>query len=180
MKIENFTKSQFLEYQKIFKDIDIKDYKKLIDRLKIVKKKKNTLFLAGNGGSSSIASHVAVDFTKNSKINALTFNEYNLITCFSNDYGYEKWLEKSISFYCKKNDILILISSSGKSKNIINAAKFAKKRKMFLITFTGMKKNNPVSKYGNLNFWVDSKKYNTIENTHQILLTLASDILSKT
>ena len=54
-----------------------------------------------------------------------------------------------------------------------------REKKIFLVTFTGMKKNNPVRKYGNLNFWVNSKKYNTVENTHQIILTLASDILSK-
>ena len=105
--------------------------------MKNVKSNKKKLFLVGNG-SSSIASHAAVDFLKNSKIVAQTFNEYNLIRVFKY-YGYEKWLEKSISFYCKKDD-LILISSSGKSKNIINAAKYARKKKIFLVTFTGMKK----------------------------------------
>ena len=79
----------------------------------------------------------------------------------------------------KKNDYLILISSSGESKNIINAAKYARKKKLFLITFSGMKKNNSLSSLGNLNFWINSKKYNTIENSHQILLTLAVDIISK-
>ena len=179
MKNKNFIKTQFLEYQKVFKELDIGNYYKFINKLKSIQKNKNKLFLAGNGGRSSIASHVAVDFLKNTKIQAQTFNEYNLITCFSNDYGYEKWLEKSVSIYCKKGDSLILISSSGKSRNVINAAKFAKRKKIFLITFTGMKKNNPLSKTGNLNFWVNSKKYNTIENTHQILLTLATDIISK-
>ena len=164
-----------LDNEKYFEDlIKVKNILK-----KTHQEGKKTLIF-GNGGSAAIASHFSVDMTKNAKVRCVNFNEADLITCFSNDYGYEKWLEKSISFYCKKDDCLILISSSGKSKNIINAAKFAKKKKMFLITFTGMKKNNPVSRYGNLNFWVDSKKYNTIENTHQILLTLASDILSKT
>ena len=102
-----------------------------------------------------------------------------MITCFSNDYGYEKWLEKSLQIFMKKNDYLILISSSGESKNIINAAKYARKKKLFLITFSGMKKNNSLSSLGNLNFWINSKKYNTIENSHQILLTLAVDIISK-
>ena len=179
MKTKKIIINQFNEYQKVLNELNIKEFERFIKKLKNVKSNKKKLFLAGNGGSSSIASHAAVDFLKNSKIVAQTFNEYNLITCFSNDYGYEKWLEKSISFYCKKDDCLILISSSGKSKNIINAAKYARKKKIFLVTFTGMKKNNPVRKYGNLNFWVNSKKYNTVENTNQIILTLASDILSK-
>ena len=58
--------------------------------------KKTMIF--GNGGSAAIASHVSVDMTKNIKVKAMNFNEADLITCFSNDYGYEKWLEKSISF----------------------------------------------------------------------------------
>ena len=178
MKTRKIIVNQFKEYQKVFNELNIEVFEQFIKKLKNVRSNKKKLFLAGNGGSSSIASHVAVDFLKNSRMVAQTFNEYNLITCFSNDYGYEKWLEKAISFYCKKDDCLVLISSSGESKNIINAAKYARK-KIFLITFTGMKKNNPVNKYGNLNFWVNSKKYNTIENTHQMILTLASDILSK-
>jgi D-sedoheptulose 7-phosphate isomerase len=178
MNISNLLTDQFKEYNKVFNEINVDEYEKFIKKLKILRKKKNKLFLAGNGGSSSIASHVAVDFLKNCAINAQTFNEYNLITCFSNDYGYEKWLEKSLQIFMKKNDYLILISSSGESKNIINAAKYAKKKKLFLITFSGMKKNNSLSLLGNLNFWINSKKYNTIENSHQILLTLATDIIS--
>ena len=59
----------------------------------------------------------------------MNFNEADLITCFSNDYGYDKWIDKTIEFYADKKDILILISSSGKSKNMINACKAAKKKK---------------------------------------------------
>ena len=129
MKTKKIIINQFNEYQKVLNELNIKEFERFIKKLKNVKSNKKKLFLAGNGGSSSIASHAAVDFLKNSKIVAQTFNEYNLITCFSNDYGYEKWLEKSISFYCKKDDCLILISSSGKSKNIINAAKYARKKK---------------------------------------------------
>ena len=84
----------------------------------------------GNGGSAAIASHVSVDMTKNIKVKAMNFNEADLITCFSNDYGYEKWIEKAIEFYGNKGDILILISSSGKSKNMLNACKAARRKKI--------------------------------------------------
>ena len=72
----------------------------------------------GNGGSAAISSHVSIDLTKNAKIRTLNFNEADLITCFSNDFGYEKWVEKAVEYYHQKNDILILISSSGESRNV--------------------------------------------------------------
>ena len=83
----------------------------------------------GNGGSAAIASHASVDLTKNANIRAVNFNEADLITCFSNDYGYEKWIEKAIDFYADDKDVLILISSSGKSVNMINACKAARSKK---------------------------------------------------
>ncbi len=102
-----------------------------------VSKKKGKILIFGNGGSSAIASHVSVDLTKNARIRTVNFNEADLITCFSNDYGYEKWVEKSVDFYADKNDILVLISSSGKSKNMLNACKAAKRKKIKVISFTG-------------------------------------------
>ena len=142
------------------------------------KKKKSRVFIFGNGGSAAIASHVTVDLTKNIKIKAMNFNEASLITCFSNDYGYEKWIEKSIEFYANKGDVVILISSSGKSKNMLNACKAAKRKKISkIITLTGNKKNNPLSKLGDINMWVDSNIYNHIENTHQVWLLSVCDLI---
>ena len=143
-------------------------------------KKNGKILIFGNGGSSAIASHVSVDLTKNAKIRAVNFNEADLITCFSNDYGYEKWVEKAVEFYADKNDTLVLISSSGKSKNMINACKISKKRKINAISFTGHSYNNPLSKMSDLSLWVESKAYNFIENTHQIwLLTVCDSIIGK-
>lgn len=151
-----------------------------IKNLIIKAKKRNArVLIFGNGGSAAIASHVSVDLTKNVKVKALNFNEADLITCFSNDYGYEKWVEKSIDFYADKKDILILISSSGKSKNMLNACKAARRKKIFkIITLTGNKKNNPLSKLGDINLWVNSNIYNHIENTHQIWLLSVCDLIS--
>lgn len=140
--------------------------------------KKNKIILIGNGGSASISNHVAVDITKILKKRAITFNEPNLITCFANDYGYEKWVEKTIDFYADPNDVLILISSSGKSLNMINACQAAKRNQMLkIITFSGHDKNNPLSKLGDLNFWVDSKAYNFVENIHQLWLLSIVDLI---
>jgi len=155
------------------------DKKKLIFlKKKILKKKnKNKVIVIGNGGSSAIASHFSVDMTKNAKIRTINFNETNLISCFSNDYGFENLIKKGIVYYCDKGDILIAISSSGKSKNIIRAAKFFKKKFGLVITLTGMNINNPLKTVGDINFYVSSQSYNLIENIHQFHLLLLVDLL---
>jgi len=144
------------------------------------RKDNSKTMIFGNGGSAAISSHVSVDLTKNANIRTLNFNESDLITCFSNDYGYDYWVEKTIDFYHQEKDVVILISSSGESMNMINAAKFAKQKKLKVITFTGHSKNNKLSLLGDFNFWINSKAYNFIENTHQIwLLTICDLIIGK-
>jgi D-sedoheptulose 7-phosphate isomerase len=145
------------------------------------KKNKGKVMIFGNGGSAAIASHVSVDLTKCANIRSVNFNEADLITCLSNDYGYEKWVAKAIDFYSDKEDVLILISSSGKSLNMINACEAARRKKVSkIITFTGHNKNNPLSKLGDINFWIDNKAYNFVENIHQVwLLTIADLVIGK-
>ena len=158
--------------------------KKLINLKKIfivTKKNKKKILIFGNGGSAAIASHFSIDLTKNAKIRCTNYNESDLITCFSNDYGYERWVEMAIKYYGNKGDVLIVISSSGKSKNIINGCIAAKKKKFLkIITLTGHSINNPVKKLGDINLWVNSKAYNYIENIHQFwLLSLVDLIIGK-
>ena len=180
MKIKkyNFLKDYYLDLSKLISDFENDKFLMIIDQLKKLKNN-NKLILAGNGGSASIANHVAVDFTKIAGIRSITFNESNLITCFANDYGYENWVSQSLKNYAIKGDMCILISSSGKSKNIINAAKECKKKNIFLITLTGFDVNNPLKKMGNINLWVNSKKYNYVEMTHHVWLVSLADYLSE-
>ena len=160
------------------KEVDINSINKIIDLLIKTNKQKNKILLFGNGASASIASHVSVDMTKILNFRSYNFNEANLITCFSNDYGYENWISKAIKSYSKPGDLIILISSSGKSKNIINAGKYAKKNKLNLITFSGFLKNNPLKKLGKINIWVNSKNYNIVETVHQTILLSIIDRLA--
>lgn len=146
------------------------------NHLKKVKKNNKKVIIVGNGGSSSIASHVSVDLIKVVGIKSVNFNEHNLITCLTNDYGQERWVQKALEMYLEKKDLVILISSSGKSPNMINAAKFVKKHKNYLITCTGFSNNNPLSKYGDVSMWINSKSYNVVENMHQVLLLMAADL----
>ena len=131
--------------------------------------------IMGNGGSAAIASHVAVDFTKNAGIRMVNFNEADLITCLTNDYGYEHWMSKAIELYGDDRDQVILISSSGNSPNVVNAAKTAKNKRYQVITFTGFDEDNPLKFNGELNFWVNSRAYNVVEMIHHIWLLAVCD-----
>ena len=146
-----------------------------------VNKAGGTIFIVGNGGSAAIASHAALDLTKAANITATTFNESSLLTCFANDYGYEYWVEKALEFYTKKNDMVILISSSGESKNIINGARKAKEMRLPLITFSGFSPKNKLREMGDVNLWIDSSIYNIVEIVHQtwILSVIDNIIQSK-
>ena len=157
--------------------VNYEDLIKAAERIKTVSKAGNKLIITGNGGSAAMASHVSVDFTKAAGIRAINFNEADMLTCFANDYGFEKVFEKAIDFYGDEGDLLIVISSSGNSANVINAAKRAKELNMSVITFSGFKSNNPLRKLGDVNFWVDSKGYNIVEMTHHIWLLAIVDYI---
>ena len=159
-------------------DFKHEDFLKVVKLIKKVKKDKKKVILVGNGGSAAMASHVSVDLTKMCNIRAVNFNEADLLTCFSNDYGYENWVKKAISFYADKGDLLICISSSGESKNIINGAIQGKKVGCRVITLTGFSKSNKVRKTGHINLWLNSKNYNTIEMIHHIWLLTIIDFIS--
>tara|TARA_A100001011_G_C14209109_1_gene799106 strand:+ start:628 stop:1203 length:576 start_codon:yes stop_codon:yes gene_type:complete len=150
----------------------------LKDKILETKKNSGKIIIVGNGGSAAISSHFSVDLTKNAKIRSINFNESDLITCFSNDYGFENWISEALKFYADKNDLLILISSSGKSQNMLNAADTAKNMNLNnVVTFTGFEQENPLSKKGHLNFWVNSSAYNFIENIHQVWLLSLVDLI---
>ena len=178
-KIEKYLQKYNKEFQEI-SDINEDVQRKIRKLHKIIiniKKNKKKIIIAGNGASASIASHFSVDMTKNGLIRCINFNESNLLTCFSNDYGYENWVKEALKFYADNGDLIILISSSGNSLNMINAAKFIKSKKNTLVTFTGFFGKNKLSKYGNINFVVNSKSFNFIENTHQYWLLSLVDII---
>ena len=176
-------KNNFNQYKKsidsVLSNVTEDQLKQTISIIKKTIKNNGKVYLVGNGGSSSIASHVSVDFAKVANVPSSTFNNANLITCFSNDYGYENWVTEAIKAYSSNKDMFILISSSGNSKNIVNAAKYCKKKSINCITLSGFKKNNPLSKLGKVNFHIESNQYNFIEMSHHIILVYLVDIFAK-
>ena len=128
MADNQFLKSYLEDLSNLLKPNDdlIKSLICIRDLLLEVKSHNKKIFIFGNGGSASIASHLSVDLTKNTGLRCLNFNEADLITCFANDYGFEHWVEKAIDFYGDDGDLLILISSSGQSENMLNGVKAAR------------------------------------------------------
>ena len=94
----------------------------------------------GNGGSASICNHVTVDLSKNAGIRSINFNEANLITCLSNDYGHDNWMKEALKIHCLKNDFVVFISSSGRSKILSMHLNGVEKIKLKWPPFSGFKR----------------------------------------
>lgn len=139
-------------------------------------KQNQKLIFIGNGGSSAIASHMAIDYWKNGGIRATAFNDPALLTCLSNDYGYEYVFQKPIEMLSQPGDLLIAISSSGCSPNILNGVKMARQKNCAIITLSGFKADNPLRTLGDLNFYVPSQAYGFVEMTHLAICHAALDL----
>ncbi len=176
---KNYFKNYLNKFSEILNDYYYQDFLEIVKIIHETKKNNGKVILVGNGGSAAMASHVSVDLTKLCNIRAINFNEADLITCFANDYGYENWVKKALSFYAEKNDLVVCISSSGMSKNIINGAKQARKLGCKVVTLTGFNKSNKLKKTGHVNLWLDSKNYNIIEMTHHTWLLAIVDYIAK-
>jgi D-sedoheptulose 7-phosphate isomerase len=120
----------------------------------------------GNGASAAIASHQAVDYWKTGGMRALAFNDPALLTCISNDFGYPQVFEKPIEMFADEGDVLMAVSSSGRSENIVRAARAARQKGCRVITMSGFDRENPLGRLGDLNFYVASKSYGHVEVTH--------------
>ena len=137
----------------------------------------NKLMFIGNGASAAISSHMSTDYWKNGGMRAIAFNDSSLLTCISNDYGYPYVFEKPIEMFADPGDILMAISSSGKSENIINGVKAARSKKCGVITFSGFSPDNPLVKSGDYNFHVSSPDYGPVEIIHLSICHCICDLI---
>lgn len=129
---------------------------------------KKVIFI-GNGGSAAIASHQAIDYWKNGKVRAIAFNDVAQLTCLSNDYAYAQVFEKPMEMFADPGDILIAISSSGGSENILRGARAGLAKGCDLVTMSGFKPDNPLRSLGLVNFYAPSSSYGHVEITHLAL-----------
>ncbi len=134
----------------------------------------NKLIFVGNGGSAGISSHLAIDYTKNGGMRAQAFNDGAALTCLGNDLGYENIFAKQIEMHARAGDLLIAISSSGRSPNIIKAVEAARASQCQVMTMSGFGADNPLRRLGDVNFYVASGEYGFVEILH---LTIGHAIL---
>ena len=133
------------------------------------------LIFIGNGGSAGIASHMATDWSKNGNLRSVCLNDSSMLTCLSNDYGYEHVYSKQIEFYAQPHDFLIAISSSGNSKNILNAINAARVLDCRVLCLSGFKVQNNIHNLGDMNVHVKSDSYGFVELGHLMILHSALD-----
>ena len=150
---------------------EIKIMASLNKKLKSLVDSHEEIVILGNGGSSSIASHITQDYTKALGKKSFTFSDSSRLTCYINDYGMEHAYANFLSEFVSNKALVILISSSGNSDNIINSAKFCDTNNIKYVTLTGFNKDNKLNQFeSNLNYWVDSKDYGIVECAHLIFL----------
>ncbi|MBI3793710.1 MAG: SIS domain-containing protein [Nitrospinae bacterium] len=135
------------------------------------------LMFIGNGASASISSHMSTDFWKNGGMRAVAFNDSSVLTCIGNDYGFKHLFEKPIEMFAEEGDVLVAISSSGKSENIIRGVDAARAKKCKVITLSGFVKDNPLSKLGDVNFYVPDSAYGPVEILHTAICHCILDVI---
>lgn len=169
------------EFSKLVNTREVRNKLELVG--KILESQRETggrLLIFGNGAASSIAGHAALDFTKQGKLRSLCFHDPALLTAFANDFGYENAYAEIISHYYEATDIVIFVSVSGESPNIIQGLKRAKDLGLRTIGFSGKNQDNSLNSSADHVFWVKSHAYNIVENVHSIwLLSLCDYIIGK-
>lgn len=132
------------------------------------------VIIIGNGGSNAIASHISQDYTKKLKIRSFSFSDPSRLTCYINDYGMEQAYVQFLKEFIEKDTLVILISSSGNSKNIINCLEYCDNNNISFVLLTGFNKENESRKKykdkAKLEMWIDSSDYGIVECAHEIFL----------
>jgi D-sedoheptulose 7-phosphate isomerase len=151
-------------------------FDRVIELMRKTAQSDNKVLFCGNGGSAGICSHMATDFFKNGRVPALALNDSSALTCLGNDFGYEFVFSKQIEMIAKPKDMVIAISSSGHSKNILNGVQAGKDANCSVVTFSGFTEDNPLRSIGDVNFFVSASDYGFVETAHLALISAILDI----
>ena len=136
------------------------------------------VYCIGNGGSAAIASHVAQDLLVKCGLRARTFNDPSLITCMANDYGHQEIFRKPLAASAQRGDLLVAVSSSGASENIVRAAEAALEMGMALVAFSAFSASNPLHQLpAALSFHTPTENYGHAELAHEAMLQAALECL---
>jgi D-sedoheptulose 7-phosphate isomerase len=135
------------------------------------------LFLVGNGASSSMASHFATDITKNGKIRTHVFTDSSLLSAVGNDYSFNELYSRPLQWYSEAGDLLIAISSSGNSENILQACHQARHQGLRVVTLSAMKPDNQLRRLGDINCYLAASTYGLAESGHAVIMHHWMDLL---
>jgi D-sedoheptulose 7-phosphate isomerase len=148
-----------------------------IQRLGEIRAREAKVMFVGNGGSAAIASHMAIDYSKNGGFSALAFNDGAALTCLANDLGYDRVFAEQVAQHGRSGDLLVAISSSGSSANIVNAAVAARARDIAVLTLSGFEPDNRLRALGDINIYVPSGLYGFVEIAHLTFCHAILDIV---
>ncbi len=151
----------------------------IIQLLKQIQSSGNRVYLIGNGGSAAIAGHICTDLVNVCKVSAQVLHDAPQLTCFCNDYGYSEGYSRQLEILARPKDLLIVISSSGRSENMKNAVAVAKTKDMSVFSLSGFDGDNPLRKEGDWNYWLESRLYGQLEVGHLFLLHHVCDQMSR-
>jgi phosphoheptose isomerase len=154
---------------------DFEAVKAIADRLELAERNKSKIFVMGNGGSAATASHIATDWSKTAErpgkplMRCISLNDNAaFMTAIGNDLGYEQLFVRQLENLLESGDVVVLISGSGNSPNIIAAAQYAKARNATVIGLTGFS-GGELHRSADIVFHVDSDQYGVIEDMHMAL-----------
>ncbi|MCP4679647.1 MAG: SIS domain-containing protein [Deltaproteobacteria bacterium] len=150
------------------------------ERVEAIRKSRRTLYLIGNGASASMASHISADLAKNAHVHTQVFSDLSLITAIANDMGYKNVFSEPLRRRMKPGDMLLAISSSGESPNILHAVHTAQELGGHVTTLSAMKRDNSLSRMGTINFYVPADTYGLAESCHAAILHHMVDLLAAT
>lgn len=145
------------------------------NKMNEVKKKGGRAFFCGNGASATMAEHMSHDWFQNAEIDTYSCSETSHITAISNDISYEDVFCYRVKRILGKEDMIVTISSSGNSPNVIKALEAAKANGAFCVTFSGMKETNKSRTLGDVNFYVPLNTYGLVESSHAVLIHMMLD-----
>jgi len=145
-------------------------FRRWADLSHAVNERGSTIYFIGNGGSAGIASHMAADACKNGQLRALAFNDVALMTATANDLAFDQVFALPLARLAKSGDLLVSISSSGNSPNIVRGLEQARSTPLHIVTLSGWNADNRSRALGDLNFYVGAARYGWIESAHLLIL----------
>lgn len=140
------------------------------ERTERLRDRRGTIYLVGNGASASMASHFSADLAKNGHLRTQVFSDLSLITAISNDISYERVFAEPLKRWAQDGDMLVAISSSGRSPNILGAVEVARRIGVDVVTLSAMDADNPLRSRGWINAWVPAPDYGHAETAHAAIL----------